>query len=64
MWKQWVNAILGLALIVVPFLGLTSTALAWTLALGGLVILVLSLWTVGEVPSDEYERVAHRHSHA
>lgn len=66
MWKQWVNAILGLAVIVVPFLGLSAMAMAWTLAIMGAVVLVLSLWTTGEVSNQEYDQVVthHRHSHA
>lgn len=66
MWKQWINAILGLAVIVVPFLGLSAMALAWTLAIMGAVVLVLSLWTTGEVSNQEYDQVVtqHRHSHA
>lgn len=66
MWKQWVNALLGAATIAVPFLGLTGATLAWTLAIMGAVVLVLSLWTAGEVSTDEYKEVVqhHKHSHA
>lgn len=65
MWKQWVNALLGLATIVVAFMGLTGATLAWTLGIIGLLVLGLSLWTIGEVPREEYERAAHaRHGHA
>jgi hypothetical protein len=66
MWKQWVNALLGAATIAVPFLGLTGSTLAWTLAIMGAAVLVLSLWTAGEVSREEYEQVvtSHRHSHA
>lgn len=63
MWKQWINALAGLAAIVVPYLGLTSTAFAWTLGILGAIVLVLSLWTIGEMPASEYEE-ARRHSHA
>lgn len=64
MWKQWINAILGAIAIAVPFLGLTAATLTWTLVVMGLTIAVLSLWTISEVPREEYERVVHRHSHA
>lgn len=67
MWKQWVNALLGAGTIVVPFIGLTGTTLAWTLAIMGAVILALSLWAAGEVSKEEYEEAVmhHRqHSHA
>jgi hypothetical protein len=61
MWKQWVNALLGAATVLVAFFGLTDASLTWTFALMGLVVLALSLWTAREVSSDEYERVAHAH---
>jgi hypothetical protein len=66
MWKQWVNALLGLGTIVVPFLGLTGSALTSTLVIMGAIILILSIWTTTEVSRDEYEEVVshHRHSHA
>jgi hypothetical protein len=65
MWKQWVNALMGAGTLVVPFLGLTSASLAGTLVVMGAVVLILSLWTVREVPKEEYERMAHhRHQHA
>lgn len=65
MWKQWINALLGLAVIAVPFFGLTGSAFAWTLGIMGVCIAGLSIWTMSEVPRDEYERIAHeRHSHA
>lgn len=66
MWKQWVNAVLGAATIAVPFLGLTGITLAWTLAIMGAAVLVLSLWTAGEVSKEEYREVVahHRQSHA
>lgn len=67
MWKQWINALLGLATIVVAFMGLTGSTLTWTLAIMGAVVLVLSLWTTGEVSQEEYKEVVqhHRqHSHA
>ncbi len=51
MWKQWVNAILGLLVLAVPFLGLTATAYTWTLAIAGIIIAVLAVWTVAEASS-------------
>ena len=43
MWQQWVNALLVLWAIVIPFLGLTGNAFAWTLAITGLAIAVLGV---------------------
>jgi hypothetical protein len=60
MWKQWVNAIAGLAVIATPFMALSATALMWTLVVAGLVVAVLSLWSAMEVPRDYREyRVQH-----
>ena len=44
MWQQWINALLGLAIIVVPFLGLTGDAFTWTLAILGIAIAALGVW--------------------
>ncbi len=41
MWQQWLNALLGLAVIAVPFINLTAEAFTWTLALLGLGIAAL-----------------------
>ena len=48
MWKQWVNAILGLLVLAVPFLGLTTAAFTWTLAIAGILVAVLAVWSVAE----------------
>lgn len=48
MWRQWVNAILGLLVLAVPFLGLTTAAFTWTLAIAGVIIAVLAVWSVAE----------------
>lgn len=48
MWQQWVNGILGLWVLIVPFLGLTGQAYVWTLAVTGIVIAVLGFWGAGE----------------
>jgi hypothetical protein len=51
MWKQWVNAILGLLVLAVPFLNLTTTGFTWTLAIAGIVVAVLAVWTATETSS-------------
>jgi hypothetical protein len=48
MWKQWINAVLGLAVLATPFLSLSSGAMTWTLAIAGLVVAVLSIWSASE----------------
>ena len=45
MWQQWVNAVLGLWIIVVPFIGLTGTSLMWTLVVTGVIVAGLSIWS-------------------
>jgi membrane-associated PAP2 superfamily phosphatase len=62
MWKQWVNAILGLAVIATPFLALSTTAVVWTLVIAGAVIAILSIWSAMESPS-EYTEYRVQHSH-
>ncbi len=61
MWQQWINALLGLWTIVVPFLGITGTALSWTLVVTGVAIAVLSLWGIQETSIEREEgRMVHR----
>ena len=60
MWQQWVNAVLGLAIIVVPFLGLTSTSLMWTLIVGGLAVTVLALWGASQETMERNEQYGQR----
>ncbi len=44
MWQQWINGILGLWVILLAFLGLTGSALTWTLAITGIVVAILGFW--------------------
>jgi len=61
MWKQWTNALLGLWVIIVPFSGLSGSALTWTLVVTGIVVAVLALWSVQENAEEcEEGGVAHR----
>ncbi len=62
MWKQWVNAVLGLAVIATPFMALSATALMWTLVVAGAVVAILSVWSAMEAPS-EYTEYRVQHSH-
>lgn len=48
MWQQWINVILGLWVIAVPFIGLSTAASLWTLVITGIVIAALSLWGAQE----------------
>lgn len=60
MWTQWVNLILGLAVIVVPFLGVTGASLTWTLVILGAVVAILSLWGAVREQDPEYHQQSLR----
>ena len=61
MWQQWTNVILGLVVIAVPFLNMTSAAFTWTLVVAGLAIAALGLWGAQETSSErEQGRMARR----
>ncbi len=44
MWQQWINGILGLWVIAMPFLGLAGNTLTWTMVVTGVIIAVLGFW--------------------
>lgn len=44
MWQNWTTSLLGLAIIVVPFLGLSTEAFTWTLALIGIAVVAFAVW--------------------
>ena len=60
MWKQWVNAIAGVAVLATPFLSLSSGAMTWTLAIAGLVVAILSIWSAAEGTTYSQSSFAHR----
>jgi uncharacterized iron-regulated membrane protein len=60
MWQQWVTAVLGLVVAIVPFLSLSATGLAWTLLIGGIAVAVLSVWTAIKEQSPEYHQESLR----
>jgi hypothetical protein len=47
MWQDWINGVLGLVVIGIAFLGLTGSALMWTLVVVGAVIAVVGFWGAG-----------------
>jgi hypothetical protein len=63
MWQQWTNGILGIWLIVLPFLNLTITAFVWTLIFTGLAVAVFGFWGAIEHQSHEHGHMGTR-SHA
>jgi hypothetical protein len=58
MWQHWVNALLGLAVIAVPFLGLSVNAMTWTLAIIGIAVAALGFW--GATTETDFGTRTHR----
>jgi uncharacterized iron-regulated membrane protein len=52
MWMSWVNAVLGVWLIAVPFLGFTPVGLTWALVLTGIAVAGLAVWSAGQEASE------------
>ena len=48
MWQQWANGVLGLWVVLVPFLNFSADTNTWTLAISGLLIAVLGFWGASE----------------
>ena len=64
MWQQWVNVLLGLWVFVVPFLGMSTSAMTWTLVVSGLVITGLGLWGAQETTMErDSGSMTHRPQH-
>lgn len=62
MLNQWVSGILGLAVVVVPFLTLSQMTLTWTLVALGLAIAASGFWGMLSEPTEH--RTHHAGSHA
>ncbi len=61
MWQNWVNALLGIVLIAVAFLGLTGAALGWTLGVIGLVIAIIGFWGATALSASSTTESSVRH---
>ena len=62
MWQDYANALLGLCVLVVAFLGLDATTLMWTLGILGAAIMILGLWGAGALSSSGSEQAERRHA--
>ena len=51
MWKQWVSAILGLLIILIPYLGFPLSWSNFFFVVSGIIIAVLSFWALSEEKS-------------
>lgn len=52
MWQQWINVILGLWIIAIPFINFSTTGFIWTLVITGAVITILGIWGAQETQSE------------
>jgi hypothetical protein len=48
MWQQWLNGVLGLWIIALPFLGLDAQTALWTMVVTGVVVAALGFWGATE----------------
>lgn len=48
MWKQWVNGVLGIWIVLLPYLGFTADVHTWLMVVTGIVIAVLAFWSASE----------------
>ena len=62
MWQNWTNAVLGLAVIAVAFMGLSGAYAGWTLAILGAVIAVIGVWGAASLPESEKRESKMRHA--
>ncbi|MFA7243674.1 MAG: hypothetical protein WC080_00015 [Patescibacteria group bacterium] len=47
MWQAWVIGILGIWVIIEPYLNMSSAANKWVLVITGLIIAILGFWGAG-----------------
>lgn len=61
MWQQWINALLGLWVVFLPFTGMVGASLMWALVITGIAVAVFALWGIQKT-SVEYreEKMVHR----
>lgn len=62
MWQKWALALLGLVVVAVPFMGLSSAAMMWSLAVAGVAVIALSLWSLSTEPEVHATRSRYQHS--
>jgi hypothetical protein len=64
MVQQWVNVVLGLWVIAVPFVGFAATGLTWALVITGAVIAILAIWGAQATQSErEAGKMQQRYQH-
>ena len=50
MMDKWISGLLGLAVMIIPFLTLSDRVLTWSLVITGLVIAMISFWSLVAQP--------------
>lgn len=60
MYKNWINAVLGLLVIAVAFMDLSAVAMMWILGVAGAVIALSNLWSLFMEQATEDDSVGHR----
>jgi len=59
MWQHWINAILGLWIILSSFLGMSVNAMTTNLVIMGIVVAILGFWGAYDASQE-----GQRHMHA
>lgn len=60
MWQQWVNIALGVLIIAVPFIEMSSAVFFWSLIILGAAIALLAAWGVQDTNAERsHGRMAH-----
>lgn len=61
MWQHWVNGLLGLWVLISPFVGFTIDQMTTNLVIVGIVAIIVSIW--GAVQANSYRVNEQRHVH-
>lgn len=64
MWTQWVNGILGLWVLISPFLGFTAGGLMTNLVVSGIIIALLGFAGAMQEQAEKTRGSEHEHRHA
>jgi hypothetical protein len=60
MYKNWINAVLGLVVIGVAFMDLSTVTMVWILGISGAVIALSNLWSLLVDPDLDDGVVGHQ----
>jgi hypothetical protein len=51
MWQDWINGLLGIWVIISPYLGMSESGLKSNLVITGIVIVILAVWAAMSRPA-------------